>query len=400
MRCTNGPERGDRAEVAASEHGAFAPSSMRLDSTVLALVLTNLLRRKARTFATALGIGLGIATIVALLSVGEGLQRTAGELVHLGAADVGIFQSGVSDPTASVLPDSLAARLERRPDVARATPLLLIVEGVRQDPAAVVFGADPNGFVARRLVVASGRASLGPREVMVGDRLARELSLRPGSTLTVSRRPFTVAGIYHTGIFFEDSGAVLALPTAQRLAHRENESTTVAVQLATGAKHDAAVRALRRALPGTQVISTADDAARAGANGELVRKAVAIIAALALIAGGLGVLNTMAMSVLERQRELALLSAVGWPRPQVAALVLIEGVLTSVLGAALGVLLGILGAGGLNDALGVSAVVSPHVSAWTVGQGLLIGVAVGVVGGLYPAWRGTRGSPAELLAGA
>jgi putative ABC transport system permease protein len=375
---------------------------MRLHSSwfVLGLVLTNLLRRKARTFATALGIGLGIATIVALLSVGSGLQRTAGQLVHLGAADLGIFQSGVSDPTASVLPDSLAQRLERRPDVARATPLLLLVEAVRQDPAAVVFGADARGFVARRLVIASGHAAFGPRDVMVGDRLARELRLRPGGTLRVARRPFTVAGTYHTGIFFEDAGAVLGLPAAQRLAHRENEATTVAVQLSPGTRHAAAVRRLRRALPGTQVIGTADDAARAGANGELVRKAVAIIAALALIAGGLGVLNTMAMSVLERQRELALLSAVGWPRAQVAALVLIEGVLTSMLGAALGVLLGILGAGALNDALGVSAVVSPRVTPWTVGQALLIGVAVGIVGGLYPAWRGTRVSPAELLGGA
>jgi putative ABC transport system permease protein len=71
-----------------------------------------------------------------------------------------------------------------------------------------------------------------------------------------------------------------------------------------------------------------------------------------------------------------------------------------VLGAGIGVLLGIIGAGRLNDALGVSSVVTPHVTPWTVGQALLIGVAVGVAGGLYPAWRGTSVSPAELLAGA
>ena len=185
---------------------------------VLALVVTNLARHKARTIATAVGIALGVATIVALLSVGAGLQRTAAGLVHLGDADLGLFQSGVQDPTASVLPTSLAQRLERRPDVAKATPLLLVVEGVREDPAAIVFGADPKGFVAQRLVVGQGSPSLGGRRILVGDRLARELKLRPGSTLTVKRRPFTVAGIYHSGVFFEDSGAVMDI--AHRPADR------------------------------------------------------------------------------------------------------------------------------------------------------------------------------------
>ena len=124
-----------------------------------------------------------------------------------------------------------------------------------------------------------------------------------------------------------------------------------------------------------------------------------VVAALALIVGGLGVTNTMAMAVLERERELALLSAVGWRRARIALLVLGEGVATSMLGAALGLLLGVLGADALNRALDVSSVVSPHVTLWTIGQALLIGVAIGVLGGLYPAWRGTSVSPTRVLGG-
>jgi putative ABC transport system permease protein len=367
---------------------------------VLELVVTNLARRKARTVATAVGIALGVATIVALLSVGSGLQRTAAGLVHLGDADLGVFQAGVEDPTASVLPTSLAPRLERRPDVARATPLLLVVEGVREDPAAIVFGLDPKAFVAQRLVVGEGTRALGPRQVLVGDRLARELKLRPGSTLKVKRRAFTVAGIYHSGVFFEDGGAVLDLAVAQRIERRGADATTIALQLATDVHHDAAAKAIRRALPGTQVIGTADEAARVGANGELVRKTVDIVAALALIVGGLGVTNTMAMAVLERQRELALLSAVGWRRVRIAGLVLAEGVATSILGAGLGLILGVFGADWLGRGLGVSTVVAPDVTPWTMGQALLIGVLIGVLGGLYPAWRGTSVSTTELLGGA
>ena len=125
-----------------------------------------------------------------------------------------------------------------------------------------------------------------------------------------------------------------------------------------------------------------------------------IIATLALILGGLGVTNTMAMAVLERERELALLNAVGWRRRRIAFLVLAEGVATSVLGAGLGMLIGVIGANALNHALGVSSVVSPHVTLWTIGQALLIGVAIGVLGGLYPAWRGTTVAPTRVLGGA
>jgi putative ABC transport system permease protein len=153
-------------------------------------------------------------------------------------------------------------------------------------------------------------------------------------------------------------------------------------------------------VPGTQVIGTADEATRVGANGDLVRKTVDIVAALALIVGGLGVTNTMAMAVLERQRELALLSAVGWRRVRIAGLVLSEGVATSMLGAGLGLILGIFGADALGRALGVAKVVTPEVTPWTMGQALLIGVLIGVLGGLYPAWRGTSVSTTELLGGA
>src|SRR5436190_23347819 len=136
---------------------------------MLALIVSNLRRHKARTIATAIGIALGVAIIVALLSVGAGLKRTAGQLVHLGQADMGIFQSGVADPTASVLPLSMVGRLEHEPDVTNATPLLLIVTGIRQSPAAIVFGAEPHGFFAKRMVMASGKRQFGPHVVMAGD---------------------------------------------------------------------------------------------------------------------------------------------------------------------------------------------------------------------------------------
>lgn len=364
------------------------------------MILTNLMRRPARTVFTAAGIAVGVATIVALLSFTQGLRNTAAGFVHLGGSGLGVFQANVSDPTASILPQSLVERLRSRPYVARATPLMLIVEGVSADPAAVVFGAELNGPFAQSLVITAGTRPVIPeREALIGERLATQLHLAPGDTLTVKGRPYRIAGVYHSGIFFEDSGAVLTLAQARALTGRPQEQTDVVVYLAPGARASRTARTIEREFPGTQVISDPDQALRAGANGTLISKAILVIVVIALIVGAISVANTMAMSIMERQSELGLLSTVGWSAPRVAALILGEGVAVSMIGAGVGLLVGVIGGGLLIDALGVSTYVSPAITAWGLGRGLLVGVAIGVLGGIYPAWRVTRMTPLRALAG-
>src|SRR5205085_10051661 len=120
-------------------------------------------------------------------------------------------------------------------------------------------------------------------------------------------------------------------------------------------------------------------------NNVLIGKAVDLIVVLALIVGGITVTNTVAMSVLERQSELALLRVVGWSNWRISALVLGEGTAISLLGAGVGLFLGVLGSQLLVDALSVGPYVSPSVNAWDLGKALLIGIAIGVLGGIYPA---------------
>ncbi|HEX4838419.1 MAG TPA: ABC transporter permease [Solirubrobacteraceae bacterium] len=367
---------------------------------MLSIIATNLRRRPTRTVLTAAGIAVGVATIVALLSFTQGLRESAAGFVHLGGSELGVFQANVSDPTTSVLPESMVGRLRGLPEVAQATPLLLIVEGLKRDPTAVVFGAEERGFFAQQLVIVGGaRPASWRTEALVGDRLAARLHLSPGSPLEVRGRAYRVAGVYHSGILFEDSGAVLGLAEAQRLSERPGEETNVIVRLSPGARAGAAASAIERTFPGTQAITNLQQALRAGANGTLISKAILAIVAIAIIVGVIGVANTMAMSIAERRGELGLLSTVGWSPGRVAALILGEGVAVSILGASGGLLLGVVGGEELVRALGVSGYVSPSVTAWGLGRGLLVGVAIGVLGGIYPAWRVTRMTPLKALSG-
>ena len=362
------------------------------------ILLANLWRRPGRTAFTALGIALGVATIVALLSLGEGLKQTAGGLVRLGQADFAVLQHGVEDPSASFLPGSVVDRVGRVDGVASATPVMLLAEKIRSQPGSLVFGTTPGGAVSQRLVVLSGRRVHRRGEVAVGDLLADEMGIAAGDTLTLDGRELAVVGTYHAGQFFVDGGAIIDLRQAQALVQRPGEVTTIAVQVAADARTGDVRRAILAAVPGTDAIANPDEAARAGANGRLIRKTVLLLVAVALIIGGIGVANTMAMAVLERARELALMSAVGWSPRQVSGLVLAEGIVVSTLGAGVGLLLGALGAGALGDALGVARVVEPDVTPWSIGRGLIIGVVIGVAGGLYPAWRVSRLPAEELLA--
>jgi putative ABC transport system permease protein len=367
---------------------------------VISLIATNLVRRPTRTLFTAAGIAVGIATIVALLSFTQGLKQTATGLAHLGGSDLGVFQSNVSDPTASILPEALMGRLAAEPYVARATPLVLLVEGVAREPGAVTFGADPGSFFTHSLVIVAGARPRSPEtEALVGDRLAAQLHLVPGDAFTVSGHTYRIAGIYHSGILFEDSGAVLSLSQAQALASRPGEETDVVVDLAASAHAGTASKFIEHDFPGTQVISNPQQALRAGANATLISKAILVIVVMALIVGAIGVANTMAMSILERQAELGLLSTVGWSSRRVATLVMGEGIAVSMLGAAAGLLFGVIGGELLVRALGVSAYISPAVTAWGLGRGLLVGFAIGVLGGIYPAWRVTHMQPLKVLAG-
>jgi putative ABC transport system permease protein len=272
------------------------------------------------------------------------------------------------------------------------------VEDVARSAGAIVFGTNAHTFLTDRMVFSSGRMFSSPGEIVVGDGLAPQLHARIGSTITVAHRRMRVVGIYHLGVAYQDTGAFIPLATAQSISGHPGEATSIVVKLDSGTRQAAAKRVIAARFPGLLVIGDSDEALRAGANGQLIANMTLVLAVLALLIGGIGVMNTMLMSVVERRAEFALLSAVGWSGPQVAGLILTEGLIVSLLGAAAGIVIGSVGAQILVRLLGAAAFVSPAVTAWVLGQALLIGIVIGVLGGLYPAWRAAHLSPAQALA--
>jgi putative ABC transport system permease protein len=122
-----------------------------------------------------------------------------------------------------------------------------------------------------------------------------------------------------------------------------------------------------------------------------------IVSLLALIVGGIGVTNTMAMSVFERTREIGVLRAVGWRSRRIAAMIVSEAIGICVLAAAIGLALGVGAAEIFIQHSALSSLVQPVFDASVWSWGLAFALGVGFVGAIYPTVRAVRLTPIEAL---
>jgi putative ABC transport system permease protein len=336
-----------------------------------------------RTLLTAAGVALGVGLIVALLSISAGTNRTAGELVHIGRSDFGLFQSGVADATKSLLPVGLERRVARSPGVAATAGVFLLVED-----AGLVVGLDPREFPWRRLTLVDGDRS----GALVGDAFHAQI----GQELRIGKRAFRVSGVFHSGNQFEDNGIVLPLATVQKLAKRPGEVTSIGVIAQLGSRAGDVARQLERRFGVTAIVEPGE-AVKVDTSSRIILNVGWVISVLALIIGGIGVTNTMAMSVFERIQEIGVLRAIGWRGRRIAALILSEAAGISLIALALGLVIGFLAAHFFTTQTGLSSLVEPDFTAGVFAWGLAFALGVGLLGAAYPTWRALRLSPLEAL---
>ncbi len=364
--------------------------------TWFGLVLKNLLRRKARTALTVAGVAIGVGLIVALLSITNGVKDTAGELIHVGRSDFGLFQSGSSDLTRSLLPEDLAAHARSTDGVSRVGRIFLLVGAVEHSDSSLLFGYVPGEFPERRLVVVSGRRPTGD-EALVGDGAARIYRLHVGGRVRAGGRSFRIAGVYHSGNRFVDRGVVLPLRIVQTIAQRPHEVTTLGVIVKLGATPKEVAKRLEQRFPGVTAVIEPGQAVKIDTSSRLIVTAGWIFSLLALIIGGIGVTNTMAMSVFERVREIGIMRAVGWTSPRIAALIVSEAVGIGLIALGIGLLGGWGAAVLFTEHSSLSTLTDADFTGGVFAWGLAFALGVALIGALYPAWRAISLTPIEAL---
>ena len=214
--------------------------------------------------------------------------------------------------------------------------------------------------------------------------------------MDVSGQRFKIVGIYENGVGLEDMSGVITLRDAQAFAGRPRKVTMLMVDLSDPRDTTALVEEINQSFPEIH----------ASAGGEFVEQMPDMenadgmlngISFLALIVGGLGVLNTMLMSILERTREIGVLRALGWGKREILGLIMREALILGVLGGIASILIGIFLAYLLTIVPLVGDMLQPE---WTLGvfiRGITIALLLGIFGGLLPAYRATRMQPVEAL---
>ena len=218
-------------------------------------------------------------------------------------------------------------------------------------------GYAPNEFAIQRFTIVEGQPLTGNRQILLGRLMADTLKKGVGDTIELSGMRFRVVGIYESNVSWEQMGGVITLRDAQNFVGRPRKVSMVGGASSMTLRQAQAVvdrinaqfpRRLRR--PEQRVCR------RDARYAEYSNAMLDGISFMAILVGGVGVLNTMLMAVFERTREIGVLRALGWRRRGVLGMILRESVLLGLLGG----LLGIAVAFGLIDLLSLS----PTLEAW------------------------------------
>jgi ABC-type antimicrobial peptide transport system permease subunit len=361
------------------------------------MTVRNLWRRRTRTTLTTLGIGVGIAIIVALGALSAGFMDSFNSLAMGDNADLVAVEADVSDMGYSTVDERVGARLSALPDVEAVAGLGFAFEMSEQNPLLFIMGYHPRKLAIRHFHIVEGEPLTAHRQAIVGRQAAEVMGVEVGDTLRMLDSVFRVVGIYETGATFEDSGVVVTLRDAQRLAGRPHQVSMYLIKLRDPERAEA-VRAYLNANFDEIDVSLTAEFAENMPDFKSMDMMVEQISFLAMFIGGLGMLNVMLMSVLERTREIGVLRSLGWRRRQVIGMILAEALVLGLVGGACGILLGMGMAWGLTQLPGVlGKMIVPQYSLGLFVQALVVALATGGLGGIYPAWRATCMRPVEAL---
>lgn len=367
------------------------------------MIFKNLLRRKGRTLLTVLGISIGVAAIVGLGALADGLQAGYDSFLTGSKADLVLSQPDAVDVSMSAVDTSVGSELENMSEVEDVSAMLQGLVQTESVPYFFIFGYPEDSFILDRFKIIEGYA-LNSREaqqargkpVLIGASTAETLEKSTGDTIRITESVFRIVGVYETGQGLEDSGAVLRLQDAQQLLGRQHQASLFYIQLKDTQLADRVQRRVERRWPDLS-LTTTEAYADQQMMGDMMQSYVWAIAGLAIVIGGVGMMNAQLMAVMERTREIGVLRSVGWSRWRVLGMILGESLLVGILGGLLGVGLGWLALVQFSDVASFFGASPANIDPAILEQALGTVVVLGFVGGAYPSWRASRMQPVEAL---
>ena len=395
--------------------------------------LVSLSSNKMRSGLTIIGIVIGVAAVISIVSIGRGAENTiTGSIQGIGTNLLFVFRGGseeVRNPKPLTLGDATAiSDLFQAPSVAGVAPVLsgsAEISAGGESTITTIDGVTPEYSSVRNLDVSEGefvneehilgRASVVLLGTEVADRLFGRKEGLVGETVRIEGQPFRVIGILEqkggSGFGNQDDRVMVPFTTSQtrllRRSTRDAVDLLVIQSVNANAVPDAndeiaqILRTRHRSAIGADdfsILTQQDFLDTARTITSVLTIFLGGIAAISLLVGGIGIMNIMLVSVTERTREIGLRKALGARRIDILVQFLTESSLLSMFGGLIGIGLGAV----ISFIVGSIAAandtpINPSIGLDTVLLATLFSTAVGLFFGLYPANRAARLEPVEAL---
>jgi len=369
------------------------------------LAIKNILRQKTRTILTVVGILIGIAAVVALGSISEGMKSMMNQEMQFLGGTIMVSSKGSSGLMfgggGSEISKYDLANFEDFSGVKQVVPYVMKMGQIQigQGSPVEIIGIrseDVDYFKSKGTELDSGRLieTGDTYQALIGYKYAEDNGLGIGDTVEVKKDSYEVVGIIEKTDTNMDNSIILPLETMMTTYNIENYQSAFLIPEDLSKIQDVADD-LKSSFDDFEFTTSSDITKQMSRIIDMISVFTIGISSIAAIVGGLGVVNTMIMSVLERKREIGIMKAIGATKKYILTEILLESVIISLIGGILGLLVGGVGSYSLRFVL--SGLTEAKVTIPLAVGGLSFAVLLGLVGGFYPAWSAAKLDPIEAI---
>jgi len=370
----------------------------------LSLIIKNPFRSKSRAILAIIGIGIGIATIVALGAITDGMINSADDTLHAGGSDFTV--SGKTDGDSSqmvgfgtsTIDDDYIEKISKIDGVNQTVPIYMTVLMTTNSPYFAVIGMDPADYQMAEITITDGEMYENDTDEMIIGKIAAENENKTvGDTIVLDNKEFKIVGVYESGNSLQDQGGFTALENSQKLSDEEDKISSIYVKVDKGEDIDTVKERIDNKY-GDELnsISSLSDLEMVKNIIDMLNGASLAISLLAIIIGAVGIINTMLTSVFERTREIGVLKAVGWSDTKILIMIIGESIVITLVAGVIGSIFGVIGVE-ILAASNIMKLLAPVYSIEIFAKAFAIAVFVGIIGGIYPALKATKLPPTEAL---
>jgi putative ABC transport system permease protein len=360
----------------------------------LKLILKNPFRNRSRAILSILGIGIGILTIVALGGIMNGLVASANDTIHVGGSDFVIMNTD----EAGTISANWSSKINNISGVNKTigiyTGSMYSVKGNFVNLRGIN-SKDLSGF---NIKIINGTIFKNNKtELILGKDTVKDLNKSVNDTITLNGVEWKITGIYETTYSNLNDGAYSSLSAVQTIMNDPNNISGLFVKVNEGVDVENVTKAIDDKYgDDIAVISSIEDMESQKGIIDMINGAKWGISLLAILVGGIGIINTMVMSVFERTREIGVLKSVGWSNRRIIGMIVGESIVLTIIAGIIGSILGVILVEGIA-ATGMLQGMTPVFSVNIFLEAFLISLIVGIIGGLYPAIKASKLPPTEAL---